>query len=44
MSCKTPTPKEKTSKFDLSDSWLLKKVSFVDPDDNKNGNSRFTIS
>lgn len=31
VSCKTATPKKKAPKFNLSDSWLLKKVSFVEP-------------
>lgn len=31
VSCKTTIPKKKTSAFSLSDNWLLKKVSFVDP-------------
>ena len=31
ISCKTATPKKKVATFNLSDSWLLTKVSFVDP-------------
>ena len=31
VSCKTSTPKKNTSKFILSDNWLLKKVSYLEP-------------